>query len=95
MVSDVIGSQTDLVDLRGSRPFRFAADDRLPGEVLLPCLTMTKMTSRVRKTAKVADAGRKTLLPDFACHHKAIGRDFSPVDTRGLRLADACSTWAV
>jgi len=84
------------VDLRGSRPLRFAVYVRLPGSVLLPYRTMTKMVSRVRKTAKVADAGRKTLLLVLACHKKAIAsRDASSPGNKSFQAAYACGTWAM
>jgi len=68
----------------------------LPGSVLLPYRTMTKMVSRVRKTAKVADAGRKTLLLVLACHKKAIAsRDASSPGNKSFQAAYACGTWAM
>ncbi len=85
----------DLVDLRGSRPLRFAVYVRLPGSVLLPYRTIMKMVSRVRNTAKVADAGRKTLLLVLACHgKKAIAsRDAISPGNKKAQAAYACGTW--
>jgi len=84
----------DLVDLRGSRPLRFAVCVRFPGSVLLPYRTIIKMVSRVRKTAKVADAGRKTLLLVLACHEKVIAsRDAISPGNKKSQAAYACGTW--
>lgn len=83
-----------LVDLRGSRPLRFAVYVRLPVSVLLPYRTIMKMVSRARKTAKVADAGRKTLLLALAGHEIPIAsRGAISPGNKKAQAAYACGTW--